>query len=83
MLGNTVKDILCKFLPWKINKNVKNSFKPKKPWFFWFFYGGLNHGLNQWFKPIGLNQATLPKTPVSLTYPPRLWIFRVTFTFLG
>jgi len=23
------------------------------------FLGGLNHGLNQWFKPFGLNQTTL------------------------
>ena len=23
------------------------------------FFDGLNHGLNQWFKPIGLNQPTL------------------------
>ena len=23
------------------------------------FQGGLNHGLNHWFKPIGLNQPTL------------------------
>ena len=23
------------------------------------FFNGLNHGLNQWFKPIGLNQPTL------------------------
>ena len=26
------------------------------------FISGLNHGLNQWFKPIGLNQTTLQRT---------------------
>ena len=33
------------------------------------FFDGLNHGLNQWFKPIGLNQPTLnTHSIISLIY---------------
>ena len=31
------------------------------------FFNGLNHGLNQWFKPFGLNQPTLPNTTTCRT----------------
>ena len=42
------------------------------------FFDGLNHGLNQWFKPIGLNQPTLHTRPKKIIFEnilSQIWIF--------